>query len=100
MDELLRWLREQNSGIITFSVYQQRAVALGETDQANSAHYSLLSALAGHFISSYNGVPLSADVATRAYIRLVSHTEEAQKSMGGSASGKLAFLNRVAAAEL
>lgn len=100
MDELLHWLKQQNSGIRTFSGYQQRAIALGETDQANAAHYALLSALAGQFVSSYDGAPLPADVAMRAYARLVSHTEEAQKSIADSASGKLAFLNTIAAAEL
>jgi hypothetical protein len=100
MDELLHWLKQQNSGIRTFTGYQQRTQALSETDHANAAHYVLLSALAGQFVSSYNGVPLPADVAARAYSRLVSLTEEAQKSMAGSASEKLAFLNKLAAAEL
>lgn len=100
MDELLYWLKQQNSGIRTFSGYQQRAMALGETDQANAAHYALLSALAGHFASSYSGAPLPADVAARAYARLVAHTEEAQKSVADSASGKLTFLNTIAAVEL
>lgn len=100
MDELLHWLKQQNSGIRTFSGYQQRTLALGEADQANAAHYALLSALAGHFVSSYNGAPLPADVAARAYAQLVAHTEEARKSIAGSASEKLAFLNTIAAAEL
>jgi hypothetical protein len=100
MDELLYWLKQQNSGIRTFSGYQQRAMALGETDQANAAHYALLSALAGHFAASYSGAPLPADVATRAYARLVAHTEAAQKSIADSASGKLTFLNTIAAVEL
>jgi hypothetical protein len=100
MDELLHWLKQQNSGIRTFGGYQQRAAALGETDQANAAHYALLSALAGHFVAAYDGAPLPAEVAARAYARLVSLTEEARTSMSGPASAKLAFLNTIAAAEL
>lgn len=100
MDELLHWLTQQNSGIRTFHGYQQRAVALGETDQANAACYALLSALAGHFVAAYDGAPLPADVAARAYARLVSLTEEARTSIAGPASARLALLNSIAAAEL
>ena len=100
MDELLQWLKQQNSGIRAFTGFAQRAAALGETDQANAAHYALLGALAGHFVAAYNGAPLPVDVAGRAYSRLVSHTEAAQKSISGSAAEKLAFLNGIAGAEL
>ena len=100
MDELLSWLKQQNSGIRTFSGYQQRAMALGEADPANAAHYALLSALAGHFAATYGGAPLPADVAARAYAQLVSHTQDAQRSIAGSAADQLAFLNKIAAAEL
>jgi hypothetical protein len=100
MDELLSWLKQQNSGIRTFSGYQQRATALGETDAANAAHYALLGALAGHFAVAYSGAPLPADVAARAYAQLVSHTQDAQRSIIGPASGQIAFLNKIAAAEL
>ncbi|MCZ7658159.1 MAG: hypothetical protein M5U07_10000 [Xanthobacteraceae bacterium] len=100
MDELLVWLKQQNSGIRTFSGYQQRAVSLGETDQANAAHYVLLGGLAGHFINAYNGAPLPADVAARAFSKLVAYTEHARKSLAAPASEKLAFLNSIAAAEL
>ncbi|PWB57512.1 MAG: hypothetical protein C3F17_20415 [Bradyrhizobiaceae bacterium] len=100
MDELLHWLKQQNSGIRTFSGYQQRAIVLGEADQSNAAHYALLSALAGHFVSAHSGVPLSADVAGRALTQLVSYTEDARKSIGTSSPEKVVFLNTIAAAEL
>lgn len=100
MDELLQWLKQQNSGIRAFTGFAQRTAQLGETDQANAAHYALLGALAGQFVAAYNGVPLPVDVASRAYARLVAHTEAAKNSIAGSASEKLAFLNDVAATEL
>lgn len=100
MDELLHLLKQQSSGIRTFSAYLQRALALGQIDEANAAQYALLGALAGRFVSSYDGAPLAAGVAARAHAQLVLHTEDARKSIAGSASEKLALLNTIAAAEL
>jgi hypothetical protein len=100
MDQLLEWLREQNRGVGTYISLQQRAHHLVQSNPDHAALFQLLGALAGRFVSSYDGMPLSVDVARSAFERVSLLVEKAARTMDNAAEEKLKILNEIARAEL
>lgn len=100
MDQLIVWLKEQNGGVGTYIGLQQRAHHLALSNPEHAALFQLLGALAARFVSSYDGMPLSVDVARSAFERVSLLIEQAARSMNDTAEGKLKVLNEIARAEL
>lgn len=100
MDELLAWVSGQRPGLGTFAAFQERAAQLASKDSDHAAWLQLLSGLANRFVSTYDRMPLGADVASAALAKLVELLERAAASAQGSADEQLRSLNEIARAEL
>jgi Ser/Thr protein kinase RdoA (MazF antagonist) len=100
MKELIAWLKEQNEGVCTYIGIQQRAYGLALSDPDQAALFRLLGALAARFASSYDDMPLPANIARPAFERVMTLVEEALRTMDGTAEEKLAVLNEIARTDL
>jgi hypothetical protein len=100
MHEILAWFKEQNGGTGTYIGLQQRAHHLASSDPEHAALFQLLAALAARFVSSYDGMPLSVDVANASFERVSALIEKAARSMQGTTEEKLKVLNEIARTEL
>jgi hypothetical protein len=100
LDELLAWLRPQNTGLRTYKDFQQKVLQLGATDRNHLALYHILAMLASRFIESYEENPLPVDVADEAFKRLIGAVEKAARARKGSPSEQLTALNEIAATDL
>ncbi|KLK92189.1 hypothetical protein AA309_15880 [Microvirga vignae] len=100
MNELIAWLKEQNEGVSTYIGLQQRAHGLASSDPDQAALFRLLGSLAARFASSYDDMPLPANIARSTFERMITLVEEALRAMDGTAQEKLAVLNEIARAEL
>jgi hypothetical protein len=100
LDELLAWLKPQNTGVRTYKAFQQKVMQLGATDRNHLALYHILAMLAARFIEAYEEHPLPVDVADQAFKRLIGVVEKAAKSRKGSPAEQLTVLNEIAATDL
>jgi hypothetical protein len=55
MEELLDWLRHQNSSVRVFSQFYEKALAVRATEPQHAAMARLLANLAGNFAEAYYG---------------------------------------------
>jgi hypothetical protein len=100
MNELIAWLKEQNEGVCTYIGLQQRAHGLATSNPDQAALFRLLGALAARFASSYDDMPLLANIARPAFERVLTLAEEALRTMNGTAQEKLAVLNEIARTDI
>jgi hypothetical protein len=106
MNELIGWLKDQNEGVCTYTGLQQRAHAMASSNPEASSNpdeaalFRLLAALAARFASSYDDMPLPANIARPAFERVMTLAEEALTTVDGTAQEKLAVLNEIARADL
>jgi hypothetical protein len=100
MNELIGWLKDQNEGVCTYTGLQQRAHAMALSNPDEAALFRLLGALAARFASSYDDMPLPANIARPAFERVMILAEEALRTVDGTAQEKLAVLNKIARADL
>ena len=99
MDDLIKWLAQQHSGLQTYRAFHQKALQLAADDRDHSALFQLLAGLVFRFIDYYDEHPLPVDVADDASKRLIALMRKASEK-GRSAEDRLAMLNEIAAADL
>ena len=99
MDDLIKWLAQQHSGLQTYKAFHNRALQSAAEDREHAALYQLLAGLVARFIDYYDEHPLPVDVADDAAKRLIALMRKASEK-GRSAEDKLAVLNEIAAADL
>ncbi|MBN8944745.1 MAG: hypothetical protein J0H01_34890 [Rhizobiales bacterium] len=100
MNDLLAWLKLQNTGIGTYIEFQKRTLRLAAGSTEQTALFQLLAQLAGRFVIAYEDMPMDVAIAERALARLTRLVEAAAKSPGLSASEQLRLLNEIASADL
>lgn len=100
MNELIGWLKKQNEGVSTYIGLQQRAHGLALSNPDQAALLRLLGALAARIASSYEDMPLPANIAGSTFQRMVTLVEKALRATEGTAQEKLAVLNEIARTEL
>ena len=100
MNELLEWLRLQKGGVGTYAQFCQKALALRASQPEHAALARLLADLAGRFADTYDGEPLSLDVAERALNRLTRLVERAVRVNSAGLPEQVALLNEIGLAEL
>jgi hypothetical protein len=100
MDELLDWLRQQNSSVRVMSLFAEKALALCAREPEHAALGRLLASLSGDFVRKYYGEPLQLDVAERALTRLGDLLEKAVQATAAGPAQHLALLNEIAVTEL
>jgi hypothetical protein len=100
MNELIGWLKEQNEGVGTYIGLQQRAHGLALSNPDQAALLRLLGVLAARVASSYEDMPLPANIADSTFQRMVTLIEKALRATDGTAQEKLAVLNELARTEL
>jgi hypothetical protein len=98
MNDLHNWLLRQHHGLRTFQLLRQKLVSLAVDEPDHSALYTLLALLVARYIEAFDEEPVPVSVADRAYERLLQLLANLRPS--GSAEGRLADLNRLAAADL
>lgn len=98
MNDLHDWLLRQHHGLRTFQLLRQKLVSLAVDEPDHSALYTLLALLVARYTDAFDEEPVPVSVADRAYARLLQLLADLRPS--GSAEGRLADLNRLAAADL
>ena len=98
MKDLYDWLSRRHHGLRTFQLFRQKLATLSGEEPDNKALYALLSQLAGRYIEAFDEKPVPVAVADRAHERLLKLLASLDRC--GSADGRLADLNRVAAVDL
>jgi hypothetical protein len=98
MDELHSWLSQQDHGLRTFKIFQQKAENLSSDESEHRALYRLLANLVGSYIEAFDEDPLPVGVADRAHQRLLDLL--ASLDVGANADRQLADINRVAGCDL
>jgi hypothetical protein len=96
MNELIGWLKDQNEGVCTYTGLQRRTHSMALSNPDEAALFRLHGALAARFASSYDDMPLTANVARPAFERVMTLAEEALRTVDGTAHEKLAVLNEIA----
>jgi hypothetical protein len=97
-NDLHAWLSQQHRGLRTFRDFQQKLDTFGRDDPEQRALCRLLSTLVGSYVEAFDEEPLPADVADRAYRRLLDLV--ASIDVGAGAERRLADINRIAAFDL
>jgi hypothetical protein len=100
MDELVNWLRQQNSSVRVFSQFCEKALALRTAEPQHAAMARLLADLAGNFSEAYYSEPLPLDVADRALGRLTEIVDKAVRAKSAGSSQQIELLNEIARMEL
>jgi hypothetical protein len=100
MNELLRWLKHQGGSIHTLTQFQEQSLALRFVEPQHAAQLRLLADLASRFVEAYDGTPLPADVADRAFVRLTALVEDAVRASSTTPSEQLSLLNRIGLVEM
>jgi hypothetical protein len=100
MDELLEWLRQQNTSVRVFSQFCEKALALRAKEPQHAAMARLLASVAGDFSESYFGEPLALDVAQRALARLTTLVEKAVQANSAGPPQQMDVLNQIATTDL
>jgi hypothetical protein len=100
MEELLDWLRHQNSSVRVFSQFCEKALALRSTEPQHAAMARLLANLAGNFSEAYYGEPLTLDVANRALARLAEIVARAVRANSAGPPQQMELLNEIGRMEL
>ncbi len=100
MEELLNWLRQQNSSVRVFSQFSEKALALRAAEPEHAAMARLLADLAANFSEAYYGEPLPLDVAERALARLTELVDKAVRANAAGLPQQIALLNEIGRIEL
>jgi hypothetical protein len=100
MNDLLDWLKRQNTGIGTYIEFQKRTLKLASASSDQAALFQLLSQLAGRFVMTYEDMPMEVETADHALVRLTELVEQAAASAATAPEAQLRLLNEIASADL
>jgi hypothetical protein len=100
MNELLEWLRQQDTSVRLFSQFCEKALALCAKEPQHAAMARLLASVAGNFSETYFGEPLALDVAERSLARLTGLVEKAVQANSADLPQQIAVLNEIALTDL
>ncbi|QCI67608.1 hypothetical protein [Phreatobacter stygius] len=100
MNDLLAWLKLQNTGIGTYIEFQKRTLRLAAACADQAALFQLFAQLSARFVMTYEDMPMDVAIADHALVRLTRLVEAAAKSPGLSAAEQLRLLNEIASADL
>lgn len=100
MNDLYIWLLGQNISLGTYHDFQIEALKVAAHQFHEAAAARMLADIAGRFAYSYDGQPLTEDVAAVAFSTFLQLTRRACEVQGRPAQEQLEFLNGLGQADL